>query len=94
MAPAFKLGPRITQHRHNSLARTYVRFSLVTDKQKFGFGRELDVLRATNDADDDSVTKEGGIEPKYLAAIGLFVFGCLYDFFVTHGGQPYLQHPI
>ena len=27
-----------------------------------------------------------GIEPKYLAAIGVFLFACLYDFFITHQG--------
>lgn len=34
-----------------------------------------------------------GIEPKYLAAIGLVLFGALYDFFVTHHGIAYLAHP-
>ena len=41
---------------------------------------------------DDSA-KSGGIEPKYLAALGVFLFAALYDFFITHGGQPYLAHP-
>jgi len=33
------------------------------------------------------------IEPKYLAAIGLVLFGALYDFFITHHGVAYLAHP-
>jgi len=45
------------------------------------------------------MTKKGAtddkpaIEPKYLAAIGLVLFGALYDFFVTHHGIAYLAHP-
>ena len=42
---------------------------------------------------NDDTTKSGGIEPKYLGALGVFVFAALYDFFITHGGQPYLAHP-
>ena len=37
--------------------------------------------------------KAAGIEPKYLYALGLFIFAALYDFFVTHGGKAYLVHP-
>lgn len=33
------------------------------------------------------------IEPKYLAAIGLVLFGALFDFFITHHGIAYLAHP-
>ena len=47
------------------------------------------VLHASkNGADED-----GGVEPKYLIAVGVVIFGVLWDFFITHGGQPYLQHP-
>lgn len=38
-------------------------------------------------AGSDSKGNEG-IEPKYLAAMGLVVFGILYDFFITHHGVP------
>ena len=41
---------------------------------------------------EEEVKKEG-IEPKYLGALGVFLFAALYDFFITHGGQPYLAHP-
>ena len=44
-------------------------------------------------APEAEVNEKGGIEPKYLAAIGVFAFAVLYDFFITHGGQPYLAHP-
>lgn len=44
-------------------------------------------------AADDETPKSGGIEPKYLAALGVFIFAVLWDFFVTHAGQPYLAHP-
>jgi hypothetical protein len=37
------------------------------------------------------VEKEG--EKKYAYAGALVVFGVLWDFFITHGGQPYLAHP-
>jgi len=33
------------------------------------------------------------VEPKYLAALGVFIFAALYDFFITHHGQVYLAHP-
>ena len=42
---------------------------------------------------DESSEKKEGIEPKYLGALGVFIFAALYDFFITHGGQPYLAHP-
>ena len=42
---------------------------------------------------DNNSKKSDGIEPKYLAALGLFIFAALYDFFVTHNGQVYLAHP-
>ncbi|CBJ25797.1 expressed unknown protein [Ectocarpus siliculosus] len=35
----------------------------------------------------DDVEEKGGIEPKYLAAIGVVLFAALYDLFVTHGGR-------
>eukprot|EP00600_Ochromonadales_sp_CCMP1393_P005298 CAMPEP_0174969308 /NCGR_PEP_ID=MMETSP0004_2-20121128/8680_1 /TAXON_ID=420556 /ORGANISM="Ochromonas sp., Strain CCMP1393" /LENGTH=109 /DNA_ID=CAMNT_0016218763 /DNA_START=163 /DNA_END=492 /DNA_ORIENTATION=+ len=41
----------------------------------------------------DSEKKKEGVEPKYLAAAGVFVLACLYDFFITHNGQVYLGHP-
>jgi hypothetical protein len=44
-------------------------------------------------AANDEAPKSGGIEPKYLGALGVFIFAALYDFFITHGGQPYLAHP-
>ena len=44
-------------------------------------------------AANDETPKSGGIEPKYLGALGVFIFAALYDFFITHGGQPYLAHP-
>ena len=31
-------------------------------------------------------TPVGGIEPKYLAALGVFLAACLFDFFRMHGG--------
>ena len=42
-------------------------------------------------ANDSEETKS--IEPKYLAAIGVVIFGVLWDFFITHHGQVYLAHP-
>ena len=42
---------------------------------------------------DEPTEKKEGIEPKYLGALGVFIFAALYDFFITHGGQPYLAHP-
>ena len=48
---------------------------------------------ALSQSSGDDAVKSGGIEPKYLAAIGVFIFAALYDFFITHGGQPYLAHP-
>ena len=41
---------------------------------------------------EDSET-DGGPENKYLYAGLVVVFGVLWDFFVTHGGHPYLAHP-
>ena len=35
---------------------------------------------------DDESSKS--IEPKYLGAVALFLFACLYDFFITHHGMP------
>ena len=49
-------------------------------------------LTLSQSSNDDPV-KSGGIEPKYLGALGVFIFAALYDFFITHGGQPYLAHP-
>jgi hypothetical protein len=48
---------------------------------------------ALSQSSSDDSAKSGGIEPKYLAALGVFLFAALYDFFITHGGQPYLAHP-
>lgn len=31
--------------------------------------------------------KKGGIEPKYLAALGVVILAALYDLFVTHEGR-------
>ncbi len=42
-------------------------------------------------AEDNS--EDGGTEMKYVYAAGVVVFGILWDFFITHGGQPYLVHP-
>lgn len=28
----------------------------------------------------------GGVEPKYLAALGVFLAACVFDFFRMHGG--------
>ena len=44
-------------------------------------------------ATDKNNEKAAGIEPKYLYALGLFIFAALYDFFVTHGGKAYIVHP-
>jgi hypothetical protein len=30
----------------------------------------------------------GGVEPKYLAALGVLLFAIAFDFFVTHKGVP------
>jgi hypothetical protein len=63
-------------------------------KRKFSFSlqQRMDCsLREKSNSTDDG--KSSGIEPKYLAALGVFVFAALYDFFITHGGQPYLAHP-
>ena len=38
-------------------------------------------------------SEEGGTEMKYVYAAGVVMFGILWDFFITHGGQPYLVHP-
>mmetsp|Transcript_31539 Transcript_31539/g.43284 ORF Transcript_31539/g.43284 Transcript_31539/m.43284 type:complete len:106 (-) Transcript_31539:77-394(-) len=38
-------------------------------------------------------TEKTGVETKYLVALGVFFFACVYDFFVMHGGQVYLAHP-
>ncbi|CAM9553772.1 unnamed protein product [Ectocarpus sp. 8 AP-2014] len=35
----------------------------------------------------DDVEEKDGIEPKYLAAIGVVLFAALYDLFVTHEGR-------
>lgn len=48
---------------------------------------------ALQQTSDNDTAKSGGIEPKYLGALGVFIFAALYDFFITHGGQPYLAHP-
>jgi hypothetical protein len=48
---------------------------------------------ALSQSGSDDSAKSGGVEPKYLAALGVFLFAALYDFFITHGGQPYLAHP-
>ena len=53
--------------------------------------QRLDLTLSQSSSDDSE--KSGGIEPKYLAALGVFIFAALYDFFITHGGQPYLAHP-
>ena len=29
---------------------------------------------------------EGGVEPKYLAALGVFIAACIFDFYRMHGG--------
>lgn len=49
------------------------------------------LLKASKD--DETDAKKGGIETKYLIGWGAFLVAALYDFFVTHGGQPYLVHP-
>jgi hypothetical protein len=42
---------------------------------------------------EKSDVEEKPTEKKYLYAAGVFLFACLYDFFITHGGHPYLVHP-
>ena len=37
-------------------------------------------------AESSDDPKADGIEPKYLASLGVFLFACLYDFFITHQG--------
>lgn len=37
--------------------------------------------------------KATGPEKKYVYAAGVVMFAILWDFFITHGGQPYLAHP-
>jgi len=41
----------------------------------------------------DSGGEAVGLEKKYLYAGMLVVFGLLWDYYVTHGGHPYLAHP-
>mmetsp|Transcript_36348 Transcript_36348/g.46278 ORF Transcript_36348/g.46278 Transcript_36348/m.46278 type:complete len:113 (-) Transcript_36348:294-632(-) len=42
---------------------------------------------------ESEVSEKNPFETKYLIGWGVLVFAVLYDFFVTHGGQPYLAHP-
>ena len=45
----------------------------------------------------DNVSPEENVssfEKKYVVAFVVFLFAALYDFFVTHGGKLYLQHPV
>ena len=49
-------------------------------------------LIVINDKNNNDVdTEEKGIETKYLYAIGVVIFGVLWDFFITHHGQVYLH---
>ena len=32
-------------------------------------------------------TSEGGVQTKYLVALGVFILAALYDYFVTHNGM-------
>ncbi|CAM9649434.1 unnamed protein product [Ectocarpus sp. 12 AP-2014] len=62
----------------------------VRRKQPFD-GRHATVLMASRggrgEEEVDDVEEKGGIEPKYLAAIGVVLFAALYDLFVTHEGR-------
>ena len=41
----------------------------------------------------ESGEEPSGPEKKYVYAAGVVIFAVLWDFFITHGGHPYLAHP-
>ena len=38
-------------------------------------------------AQEDNTSEGGGVESKYLVALGVFILAALYDYFVTHNGM-------
>lgn len=62
-------------------------------QQRTNFSLQAKKEKPAPKAEVTEKEEKSGIEPKYLAAIGVFAFAVLYDFFITHGGQPYLAHP-
>jgi hypothetical protein len=62
-------------------------------QQRMNFSIQAKKKEPAPKAEVTEKAEKSGIEPKYLAAVGVFAFAVLYDFFITHGGQPYLAHP-
>ena len=88
-ATSFKTSPQTIRTSNLSL-RKNVHIPQCANLRKII--RHNQSLHMVKDNDNNS-KKSDGIEPKYLAALGLFIFAALYDFFVTHNGQVYLAHP-
>jgi|MDTB01.1.fsa_nt_gb hypothetical protein len=85
-AYAFQAGPERVSMRTRGVSVPSQR-ALVSQRVSWDLKRETTALMSGSSEEDT------GPEKKYVYAAGVVLFGILWDFFVTHGGQPYLAHP-
>ncbi|CAM9774072.1 unnamed protein product [Discosporangium mesarthrocarpum] len=83
MKPVSPLSAQVLSHRHSRIGGAY---PTSTHPPSALAATPVVSLAAKGSNEEQAEGKATGIEPKYLAAAGVVVFGILYDFFVTHGG--------
>ncbi len=89
LAFCFILCVLSSMHCINAFVRPVIQRQ-VTHTNALHYKNSLVVMNDKRNNDIDS-TEEKGIETKYLYAVGVVIFGVLWDFFITHHGQVYLH---